>query len=82
MTAIRSFRPLAVENRSLIRARRLRVVTAEPDESLTDLGTRAGDTWVPTRRAVMNGLFSNHVFSGGALAKIPRSERFEQTEET
>ena len=81
MTAIRSFRPLASENRSLIRARRLRVVTAEPDESLTDLGARADDTWVPTRRALMNGLFSNHVFSGGELAKIARSEPYESAEE-
>jgi predicted Zn-dependent protease len=81
MTAIRSFRPLSVENRSLIRARRLRVVTAEPDESLADLGARADDTWVPTRRAVMNGLFSNHVFSGGELAKIARSEPYESPEE-
>jgi len=81
MTAIRSFRPLAIENRSLIRARRLRVVTAEPDESLADLGARAEDTWVPTRRAVMNGLFSNHVFSGGELAKIARSEPYESVEE-
>ncbi len=81
MTAVRSFRPLAVENRSLIRARRLRVVTAEPDESLTDLGARADDTWVPTRRAVMNGLFSNHVFSGGELVKIARSEPYLSAEE-
>jgi len=81
MTAIRSFRPLAIENRSLIRARRLRVVTAAPDESLADLGARADDTWVPTRRAVMNGLFSNHVFSGGELAKIARSEPYESAEE-
>jgi predicted Zn-dependent protease len=80
MTAIRSFRPLSAENLSLIRARRLRVVTANPDESLTDLGARAGDSWVPTRRAVMNGLFSNHIFSGGELAKIARSEPYEPTE--
>lgn len=56
-------------------------MTAEPDESLVDLGARADDTWVPTHRAVMNGLFSNHVFSGGELAKIARSEPYESPEE-
>lgn len=56
-------------------------MTAEPDESLADLGARADDTWVPTHRAVMNGLFSNHVFSGGELAKIARSEPYESPEE-
>lgn len=79
-SAIRSFRPLSPENRSLIRARRLRIVTAQPNESLTTLGDRAGDTWVPTRRSVMNGLFSNHVFQGGELAKIARSEPYAPAE--
>jgi predicted Zn-dependent protease len=77
LTAIRSFRPLSVENRSRIRARRLRIIEAEQNESLVELGTRAGDTWVPTRRALMNGLFSNHVFSGGELAKIARLEPYD-----
>jgi predicted Zn-dependent protease len=76
LTAIRSFRRLSAENRIRIRARRLRMIEAEPNESLVELGTRAGDTWVPTRRAVMNGLFSNHVFQGSELAKIARSEPY------
>ncbi len=76
LTAVRSFRRLSPENRRLVRARRLRIVVAEPGESLADLGRRAEDTWVVTDRALVNGLFSNHSFEGGELIKVARSEAF------
>jgi len=77
LTAVRSFRRLSPENRRLVRARRLRIVAAEPGESLADLGRRAEDTWVLTDRALVNGLFSNHSFEGGELVKVARSEAFD-----
>jgi predicted Zn-dependent protease len=76
LTAVRSFRRLSVGNRELVRARRLRIVEAEAGESLADLGRRTEDTWVPTDRALVNGLLSNHVFAGGELVKVARSEAF------
>jgi predicted Zn-dependent protease len=77
LTAVRSFRRLSPENRELVRARRVRIATAEAGESLAELGRRAHDTWVPTDRALVNGLFSNHVFAAGELVKVARSEAFE-----
>jgi predicted Zn-dependent protease len=77
LTAARSFRTLSPENRALVHARRLRLVTAEPDETIAQLGERVGDSWVPTHRAIVNGLFSHHVFAGGERVKVALVEPFE-----
>ena len=76
LTTMRSFRPLSPENRRTIQAQRLRVVTAEPGESLPQLGRRTRDAWPTARIALQNALFSNHVFAGGELVKIARAELY------
>ena len=79
LTAARSFRALSPENRGLVQAHRLRVVRAEPGESLADIGPRSEDSWSPAYRALFNALFSNHVFEGGELVKISRAEAYATT---
>jgi predicted Zn-dependent protease len=81
LTATRSFRALSPENRGLVRAHRLRVVKAQPDESLADLGPRTQDSWSIADRALFNALFSNHVFAGGELVKTSRAEPYAEVDD-
>lgn len=77
LTVTQSFRRLSPENRRLIRAQRLRVVSALPGESLAELGQRTHDSGSPVNRALFNALFSNHVFKGSELVKTARSEAYD-----
>jgi len=73
---------LSPENPNRIQAHRLRLVEALPDESLASFGRRTANTWSPANSALMNALFSNHVFQGGEIVKISRAETFVSSRET
>lgn len=75
-TASRSFRALSPENRQLVVAHRLRLVEALAGETLAAFGRRAETTWSPAYSAMMNALFTDHVFGGGEIVKISRAEPF------
>lgn len=68
----RTFRPLTPEERKMIRATRVRLVRARPSETLAELGERTGNILQPLPTAVLNAIFTNHVFDGGELVKIAR----------
>jgi len=75
-TTARSFGPLTQRERRGIESTKLRVVKAEPGETLAALGERTGNAWDPGRTAVYNGLFANHRFAGGELVKIGNVEPY------
>jgi len=74
INSARTFRPLTAEERAMIRATRVRLVRARPDETLTELSERTGNILPPLPTAVLNALFTNHVFDGGELVKIARAD--------
>jgi predicted Zn-dependent protease len=76
LNTMRTFRPLTEEQRRSIRATRLRVVTAQPDESLPELSRRTGNVWDSSQTALGNGLMRSHRFKGGELVKIARAEPY------
>ncbi len=51
-----SFRPINKKERTSIKERRLRVVTARANESLSHLSQRTGNVWPPKATAVVNGI--------------------------
>jgi predicted Zn-dependent protease len=76
LSTARSFRPLSQRERSSVQSMRLRVVTARPGEDVAALGRRTGNAWDPSRTAVYNGLFADHLFEGGELVKIAHVEPY------
>jgi predicted Zn-dependent protease len=76
LNTARSFRRLTEEELASIRSARLRLVKALPEESLVDLGERTHSAWRPTRAAVYNGVFSDHLFKGGEQVKIASVEPY------
>jgi predicted Zn-dependent protease len=76
LNTARSFRPLTEEQRKSIEMTRLSLVEARAGEDLVALGRRTGNSWEPSRTAVLNGIFSNHRFEGGELVKIARVEPY------
>jgi predicted Zn-dependent protease len=76
LNTARSFRPLTEEQRKSIEVTRLSLVEARAGEDLVALGQRTGNSWEPSRTAVLNGIFTNHRFEGGELVKIARVEPY------
>jgi predicted Zn-dependent protease len=76
LNTARSFRPLTEEQRKSIEVTRIDLVEARSGEDLVALGRRTGNSWDPSRTAVLNGVFSNHRFEGGELVKIARVEPY------
>jgi len=72
----RSFRPLTEEERSSVRAKRLRLAKARPGEDLVELGRRYDNAWKPGNTAVYNAIFPNHRFEGGELVKMAHVEPY------
>jgi predicted Zn-dependent protease len=76
LNTMRSFRPLTEEQRKSIQATRLRIVTAEPGEGVSELMRRTGSAWDFSQVSLANGLISGHRFEGGELVKIARTEPY------
>jgi predicted Zn-dependent protease len=73
----RSFRPLNQEDRAVVHATRLRVVTAEPGEDLAALSQRTESVWSVPEASVFNaGRSATRPFEGGERVKIARSEAY------
>lgn len=72
----RSFRPLTAEERSTIRERRLRLVTARAGETLQQLGKRSGNEADLRLLAVANDVNSTGPLPGGLVIKIARPEPY------
>jgi predicted Zn-dependent protease len=67
---VRSFRPIAPEDRAGIRVRRLRLAKARKGEGLADFSQRTRNDWDAQRTAIANGLFASARLVEGELLKI------------
>ncbi|MGH0038582.1 MAG: M48 family metalloprotease [Myxococcota bacterium] len=76
LNTARSFGRLTDEERASIRSARLRLVTAQAEESLVELGERSHSAWRPNRAAVYNGVFVDHRFAGGEWVKVAKVEPY------
>ncbi len=71
------FRPLTPNERATIREIRLRVVPAEPGESLARLSERTGNEWTVALTAVVNGLDPKSGLTAGQRVKIAVSQPYQ-----
>jgi predicted Zn-dependent protease len=71
-----SFRPMTAKEKSSIKERRLKVVTARANESLSRLSKRTGNVWPLEATAVVNGLSAGQKLKKGQLVKIAVSQSF------
>lgn len=69
-----SLRPLTPQERASITAKRLRIVTADDDETLATLGPRAANVWSESYTALVNNLPAGKPLDDGLLIKIAREE--------
>lgn len=67
---VRSFRPLAAGEKASIKEKRLRIVAARSNETLTRLSKRTRNVWNVNTTAVVNGINPNHKLKKGKLIKI------------
>jgi predicted Zn-dependent protease len=65
-----SFRPLTYEERTSIRETRLRIASAEANETLAQLSTRTRNVWDLKTTAVVNGISADQSLKKGHLIKI------------
>ena len=71
-----SFRPMNKKERTSIKERRLRVITARTNESLSHLSQRTGNVWPPKATAVVNGIDEDQPLKKGQLIKIAVSQAY------
>jgi len=71
-----SFAALTPQQRRGIRAARLKIVDAQPDETLVRLLDRIGASWSPALAAVANGLGPNATLHAGMPVKAPILEPY------
>jgi predicted Zn-dependent protease len=71
-----SFRPITAKEKSSIKERRLKVVTARANESLSHLSKRTGNMWPLKATAVVNGIDDDTPLKKGQLIKIAVSKPF------
>jgi predicted Zn-dependent protease len=71
-----SFRPITAKEKSSIKERRLRVVTARESESLARLSQRTGNVWPIEATAVVNGIDKEKPLKKGQLIKIAVSQPY------
>jgi predicted Zn-dependent protease len=71
-----SLRPLTDEDRSSITGIRLRIATANPGETLADLGHRTNNIWSPAYAAMINHISEEKRLGAGELIKIAREEPY------
>jgi predicted Zn-dependent protease len=72
----RSFRAMTPELLARMHETRLRVVQAEAEEGLAELGRRTDNAWPLATTAALNGLLVNHRFAGGEAVKVGRQEPY------
>jgi predicted Zn-dependent protease len=72
----RSFRPMTRELLADVRELRVRLIQAEPAETLAELAKRSGSDWTAMQLGVMNGIQPSHRFEGGELVKITKAESY------
>jgi predicted Zn-dependent protease len=72
----RSFRPLRREERSQIKESRLRLVRAEPGDTIERVVERSSTTWSPEEVAVSNGLRADEPLPAGRRLKLPVPELY------
>lgn len=70
LSTARSFGRLGPERRDVIRVARLRIVRAQPAETVPALSERTGNAWDARTTAIHNGWLPNHRFAGGELVKV------------
>jgi predicted Zn-dependent protease len=73
----RSFQELTPDLRDSVRETRLRIVAAQPGESLEALSRRTGNEWDLQRTAIMNDVFADAPLASGQLVKVAVSQRYE-----
>jgi predicted Zn-dependent protease len=71
-----SFRSLTTEEKSSITERRLKVVAARANESLSQLSKRTGNVWPIEATAVVNGIDGDKLLKKGQLIKVAVSRPF------
>ena len=71
-----SFRPITEKEKSSIKERRLKVVTARANESLSQLSKRTGNVWPMEATAVVNGIDADKLLKEEQLIKIAVSKPF------
>jgi predicted Zn-dependent protease len=71
-----SFRPITAKEKSSIKERRLKVVTAHANESLSHLSKRTGNVWPLKATAVVNGIDKDQPLKKGQLIKIAVPQPF------
>jgi predicted Zn-dependent protease len=70
LATTRTFRPLTNEERQSLSEAKLALIVARRGEALAALSERSGNTYEIPELAAMNGLFIDHRFRGGEIAKI------------
>ncbi len=65
-----TFRPLTYEERTAIRETRLRIASAQANETFAQLSTRTKNVWDVKTTAVVNGISADQTLKQGQLIKI------------
>ncbi len=76
ISTARSFRPMTRELLAEVHELRLRLIGAQPAETLVELAARGGSDWTGLQLAVLNGMQPSHRFEGGELVKITKFEAY------
>ncbi len=76
ISTARSFRPMTRELLAEVHEMRLRLIGAQPAETLVELAARAGSDWTGLQLVVLNGMQPSHRFEGGELVKITKFEAY------
>ena len=71
-----SFRPLNAEERASIMETRLRIVSAEENETIGQLSQRTGNVWDLKTTLVMNSFEAGQLLKDGQLLKIAVTEPY------
>ena len=80
ISTARGFRPLSRELLESVEETRLRIVEAQPGESLSTLSARTGNAWPIQQTAVMNDLFATDALSAGQLVKVAVAQPYRPRE--
>ena len=59
-----------------LRELRVRLIEAQPTETLAELAKRSGSDWTAMQLGVLNGIQPSHRFEGGELVKITKAESY------
>lgn len=76
LEAAQSFRPLTYEERTSIRETRLRIVSAQDNETLAQISNRTNNAWDVKTTEVVNGIRADQVLKKGQLVKMAVSQSY------